>query len=236
MSHKAVPLVAVAVLAIVVIWQELRIRDLESARAPDPGPTARAEAGRAPDRGAPPAPRWDGEDRPFAEGRRGPEARRRRAARALDEEIFGAEPEARSPLASRRPAADDAAPGAPEEIAELVAAEVDRRDKERWERRRERMIESTEEATREFATEHKLDEKTANQLAVMVTAEREQLFDIFRQARAGDLPFSEAREKADTLRGETDTNVEALLDDDAFKAYQERREEERGPWRRRGRR
>jgi hypothetical protein len=114
-----------------------------------------------------------------------------------------------------------------QEEQERLREQVRQERRERWDARaRERL---TELADQVHLSSHQLDS-----LNGWLSNERDQVFDVLRQARQ-DHSFAEAGEKVETIRRQTDEQARDLLDDAQFNAYQTMREEEISrrfpPWR-----
>lgn len=104
---------------------------------------------------------------------------------------------------------------------ELAIAREERRVK-----RVERMKQRTIEEISEFAKLARLDKESETQLVAHISTEREKMAAMWQAAREGDTPREQLQQKMKTLRAETDHEVSALLDEDQYKLYTEKRAEE----------
>lgn len=176
----------------------------------------RAElAARPPRRGVPARADRDASDRAAA----------RRIGRATaDQEV-----PARAALIE---ALDEADPEIQDRIGALVQDQMEEQQEERRQRREQRFAERSAEAVAHLAEQVGLDARQVQTLNAALEAEREQTFALFRAARE-DQTWGAAREKADAIRAQTDSDVAQTLDAEQLQAWQEMRDEEQE--RRRGR-
>ncbi len=121
-----------------------------------------------------------------------------------------------------------------EKLEDLVSEGLQKREERRWENRRARWEERAEERLADLAEDASLRPEQVTKLSAMLSAEREEMTALFQKAREEGGGWREMREQARELRGRTDDNASALLDEDQLPAYQAMREEERPG--RRGRR
>jgi hypothetical protein len=108
----------------------------------------------------------------------------------------------------------------------VVQEEQQRLSDERREQRQARAAERSRGRVSELATRVGLSDQQADWLNDALDAEREQLSDLFAQARE-DQNFADMRSKATQLRAATDASVKAQLKDDQFAGYSDMRAEDR---------
>ena len=113
-----------------------------------------------------------------------------------------------------------------QKLRAAVRDELHRAEEEERAERRQRRRDRVETNLREFAEDNGLSEKETEGLVTAVTLEQSQARDIFRSARRGEIPFSEVRAQIGPLREATNEAAKGLLDDDAYAAFIEMREEE----------
>ncbi len=128
-------------------------------------------------------------------------------------------------------ALDEGDPEVEDRIGALVKDQLNEQREERIERRQERVEQRSRQRVDRLAESVGLDASQIEILNDALQAERQQTFALFRAARE-DQTWGEAREKADAIRGETDSTVSESLDASQMEAWQEMREEEQS--RRRG--
>lgn len=121
-----------------------------------------------------------------------------------------------------------------EKIQGLVRDELAIEREERHKRRMERMKEHTREEATEFAQELGLDEESTKTFSDYIVSEREKAMTLWREGRDSDIPREELRAQMDELRKETDREVAVLLDEEQYKDYTAKREEELERFRNRG--
>ncbi len=123
-------------------------------------------------------------------------------------------------------------------IEALVDQKMQARRDERWARRSERVAEHDAEMIQAVRDKHEVDDDAAEKMSALLSAEREQVFAHFREARDNG-GWREARDKIQAITQETDSNVAALLDEEAFATWSALRDERASRWERgrgRGRR
>jgi len=113
-----------------------------------------------------------------------------------------------------------------ERLRSVVQEEQQRIQDERRDQWLSRAAERSHGRVSELATRVHLSDQQAEWLNNTLDAEREQLSDLFAQARE-DQNFAEARSKSTQLRAATDGSVKAQLKDDQFAAYSDMRAEDR---------
>lgn len=122
-----------------------------------------------------------------------------------------------------------------EKIQGLVRDELAIEREERHKRRTERMKERAREDATEFAQELGLGSESTEAFSEYIVAEREKAMELWRSARDSDMSRDEIRAQMEELREETDREVAVLLDEDQYKDYLAKREEEAERFRGRGR-
>lgn len=120
----------------------------------------------------------------------------------------------------------EAAPQVREAIQGFVRDELAIAREERRVKRAERMKQHTVEEISEFAKLARLDKESETQLVEHISTEREKMMTIWQEARESDTPREQLQQKMKTLRAETDHEVSAILDEDQYKLYTEKRAEE----------
>lgn len=120
----------------------------------------------------------------------------------------------------------EAAPQVREAIQGLVRDELAIAREERRVKRAERMKQRTTEEIAEFAKTARLDKESETQLVEYISTEREKMMTLWEEAREGDTPREQLQQKMAALRAETDHEVSAILDEDQYKLYTEKRAEE----------
>jgi len=115
-------------------------------------------------------------------------------------------------------------------LADAVRDELALEREERWERRRARRAERRERRLQGLATEADLSDEQLAALSELLADEAEQIGTLFQEARQ-EGSFDEARETARTIREESDSAVETLLDSSQLESYSAMREEERSRFR-----
>ena len=113
-----------------------------------------------------------------------------------------------------------------EKIQGLVRDELAIEREERHKRRAERMKERAREEASEFAQELGLSSESTEAFSEYIVAEREKAMELWRSARDSEVPREEVRAQLEELRKETDREVAVLLDEDQYKDYLAKREEE----------
>jgi hypothetical protein len=113
-----------------------------------------------------------------------------------------------------------------ERLRAVVQEEQQRLSDERRDQWQARAAERSRGRVTELAARVGLSDKQTDWLNDTLDAEREQLSDLFAQARE-DQNFADMRGKATQLRAATDASVKAQLKDDQFAAYTDMRAEDR---------
>jgi hypothetical protein len=113
-----------------------------------------------------------------------------------------------------------------ERLRNVVQEEQQRLQDERREQWQARAAERSRGRVSELAARVHLSDQQADWLNDTLDAERDQLSDLFAQARE-DQNFAEMRSKSAQLRAATDASVKAQLKDDQFTAYSDMRAEDR---------
>lgn len=116
------------------------------------------------------------------------------------------------------------------EIQEKVREVVRAQQEALWDERRERrqvMWEQRENARLErLATEANLSQSQVDALFAILTASRDRVGEMFRDARQNQ-SFEGVHERAEEIRKQADAEAQELLDEQQYKAYQSMREEQR---------
>lgn len=112
-----------------------------------------------------------------------------------------------------------------EKMSVLVADEIRKFEKQRWEDRRTRFAQAQEERLAELADAAGLTSTQKAKLSQMLAAEREEIGALVERART-DMSWRETRREARAVRARTDENASALLDEDQLEQYQNMRDEE----------
>ena len=126
-------------------------------------------------------------------------------------------------------------PDVREEVQTMIRDEMDIAREDRWQERLVVMRERMAKRVAKFGEEAKLDSSQEKKLTDILTNEREQVMDAFREGRK-TFDFDGARKKAVDFRAETDKKVGDFLERDQLDMFLEDRAEERERWNRRGRR
>lgn len=129
----------------------------------------------------------------------------------------------------------ETAPEVTAKIERLVDEKMQARRDERWARRAERLAERDAKMIESVREQHDLEDDEASKIGALLGAEREQVFALFREARDNGR-WQEAREKIEAIVQGTDSNVAAVLDEEAFATWSTLRDERASRWRRGGRR
>jgi len=116
---------------------------------------------------------------------------------------------------------------AKEIVQDLVRSEIERKEDERFEKRKQRRIERMLERIDALAEAHDIDSGTQQKMVTIMTSEREQVSEVWREAREGNITRRDAHNKMNETRAETDENMKAILDDDQYAAYEKDREQDR---------
>lgn len=122
-----------------------------------------------------------------------------------------------------------------EKVQEMVRDELEIERQERQIRRTERMKERAREEAEEFADEVGLEGTTKQRFTERMVAEREKMMNIWREARDNDTDRDEVRAQMEAIRGQTDKEMAAMLNDTQYAAFAEERAEEAERFQRRGR-
>ena len=116
---------------------------------------------------------------------------------------------------------------AKEIVQDLVRSEIERKEDERFEKRKQRRIERMLERIDALAEANDIDSGTQQKMVTIMTSEREQVSQLWREAREGNITRRDAHTKMSETRAETDENMKAILDDDQYAAYEADREQDR---------
>ncbi len=115
-------------------------------------------------------------------------------------------------------------------LADAVRDELALEREERWERRKARRAERRERRLQSLAAEANLSDEQLAALSELLADEADQIGTLFHEARQ-DGSFDEVRETARTIREESDSAVEGLLDSSQIESYSAMREEQRARFR-----
>jgi len=128
-----------------------------------------------------------------------------------------------------RPIDDDEGTALSEAVETKVQEALKRAHEEESARRDEfrdaRWSERHQEQMRVMREEHGLDERTAQKIEAMLTAERQELAAVLQNGRENNLSWwREMRPQTQAVRAATDENVKALLDEKQAKAWDAQRD------------
>ena len=112
-------------------------------------------------------------------------------------------------------------------VREIVADEREREREEEMDRRREMFKQRTDEALDELTAQAGMNDGQREKIATLWNEERDQMFSMFMEARAGERDFRELRQEARALRESTDEQAKTVLSDEQLQVYDELRP--RGP-------
>ncbi len=110
-------------------------------------------------------------------------------------------------------------------LSDVIRSEMDNHREDRRAERRARWDARTHELVNGFAEKHGLGDSQRQELVTALFDERAQISGWFEEARK-DHTFGEAREKAHTLREETNDKVAENLSEEQGEAFRQLREEE----------
>ena len=110
-------------------------------------------------------------------------------------------------------------------LRDVIDDELHSRREERREERRERQKANAEKVVQNLINDYGISDKQAGTLRDLLSDEREQVREFFELARQ-DHSWGEARDKAQDLREENNSEASELLDEDAYKAWQDQRDAE----------
>ena len=107
----------------------------------------------------------------------------------------------------------------------LVRDSLEEEREQRMERRRERIEQRAAERLDQLASDANLTRAQVDELDMVLSLEREEIFSMFRAARE-DGSWNEARQRAGEIRTVTDDKVAGLLSGTQLDAYNAMREED----------
>ena len=116
-------------------------------------------------------------------------------------------------------------PNVRDRLSDVIDDELSARRERRWEERRERRAAQAEQMVTDLSREHRLSAGQQQTLRDLLSDEQEQISEFFQAARQ-DHSWGEARDKAQDLREENDAEAMELLDDEAYAAWQGKRDDE----------
>ena len=112
-----------------------------------------------------------------------------------------------------------------ERLRDVIDDELHARREQRREERREQKKANAEQMVQDLVTNHGISSSQAGSLRDLLSDEHDQIRSFFEAARQ-DHSWGEARDKAQDLREENDTEASELLGEDAYNAWQEQRDAE----------
>jgi len=110
-------------------------------------------------------------------------------------------------------------------LRDVIDDELHARRERRREERREQKKAQAEQMVQDLVTSHGISSSQAESLRDLLSDEHDQIRSFFEAARQ-DHSWGEARDKAQDLREENDTEASELLSEDAYNAWQEQRDAE----------
>lgn len=113
-----------------------------------------------------------------------------------------------------------------ERLEEIFDGQRDRMREERIGRRRARIEERAKERFEGFSAAANLTSTQAEEIEPMLEEERDQISDVFRSAREGDIDRRDAREQIGVIRSATDEEAKAVLEPEQQAEYDKMRQEE----------
>lgn len=120
-----------------------------------------------------------------------------------------------------------------EKFRAAVREEQEQIMEERRQERFDRMRREYDAMVDQFIADAGLDDDQAQVVRDSIATERETAREIFEAARAGDLPFRDARQQFEDAQSATDDAIASVLDQEQYAAYSELRNETRWGGRRR---
>jgi hypothetical protein len=112
-----------------------------------------------------------------------------------------------------------------ERLRDVIDDELQSRREQRRAERREQKKANAEKMVQGLISEYGISDSQAGSLRELLSDEHDQIRELFELARQ-DHSWGEARDKAQDLREENNEDVSELLDEDAYKAWQEQRDAE----------
>ena len=110
-------------------------------------------------------------------------------------------------------------------LRDVIDDELHARRERRREERREQKKAQAEQMVQDLVTSHGISSSQAESLRDLLSDEHDQIRSFFEAARQHH-SWGEARDKAQDLREENDTEASELLSEDAYNAWQEQRDAE----------
>jgi len=121
-----------------------------------------------------------------------------------------------------------ASPQARQQLSSFVRAQIQKERENAQEQRRQEFLDRQTQTNSALATKLGLDPNIAGQFTSVLAQVQQQRMDVISQARQGELPRSEIREKIHQITLKSDEQLRSLVGDEKFKVYKES-EREQGP-------